>query len=192
MSITSEQKVDFFRDELSYIESHHIREFVKLCIMSGPDYFFTDCPASSSGKYHSVDELSWDGTMIHTKRVFILGYSLSRAFGLEKDRDIILGACLIHDLVKQGETQTGHTVKNHPQLAANLIHKIQKETQLLSEDEFTKMYNSVKFHYGPWTIKHSAKPMSEFTLDELCVFISDYVASKRFITVKYSNDCYEK
>lgn len=191
MSITNDQKIDVFKAELKMISDSRIKEFIKLCIMSAPDYFFTDCPASTSGKYHSIDELSWDGGIIHTKRVFVTAYTMSRALDIEDNRDVIAGAALIHDLLKQGVKKTGHTVKNHPQLAADLVERIQNETGILSKSEFEIIYNSVKFHYGPWSAKNIKKPMTEYTLEELCVYLSDYVASKRFIKVTYKGDCYE-
>jgi hypothetical protein len=56
--ITSEEKVEIFKAELDRIFDRKIREFTKLCIIAAPDYFFLDCPASSSGRYHRFR--SWD------------------------------------------------------------------------------------------------------------------------------------
>lgn len=186
-----EDKESVFANELEHISDKRVKEFTKLCIMSAPDYFFEDCPASSSGKYHAIDELSWDGTVIHTKRVFVVGHALARGMGVEENRDLILSACLIHDLLKQGAKKSGHTQKNHPKLAADLVANVQKDTKLLTEAEFTIIYNSVALHYGPWSVKEVRKPLTEYTLEELCVYLSDYVASKKFIEVKYKGDCYE-
>jgi len=182
---------DVFNEQLELISDFSIREFTRLCIMSAPDYFFTDCPASSSGKHHPLDELSWDGCIVHTKKVFVVGYTLSRGLDIEADRDCILGACLIHDLVKQGVKKTGFTVKNHPKLAADLVANIQANTQLLDKAVYDNIYNGVLLHYGPWSTKAVKKPMSDYSLVELCVYMSDYVASKKFITVAYKGDIYE-
>jgi hypothetical protein len=186
-----EDRFKCFDEQLELISDDRIREFTKLCIATAPDYFFTDCPASSSGKYHPLDELSWDGTIIHTKRVFVVGYTLARGLDIEEKRDLILSACLIHDLLKQGEWHSGHTVKYHPRLAAELVDKIQNETQLLEQWEYDIIRSSVALHYGPWSVKNVKKPMSEYTLEELCVYMADYVASKKFIDVKYKGEVYE-
>jgi len=188
MSITIEEKVNVFVFELARIADESIREFTKLCIGQAPDYFFIDCPASSSGKYHPVDELAHDGTIIHTKKVFTLAYELCKGLSCEDKRDVILSACLIHDLLKQGKNRTGHTTKSHPGLAADLVEEIHVATQILSDDVKDLIKNSVGYHYGPWSVSPWQKPLSEYTPVELCVYLSDYVASKRFITVVYRRE----
>lgn len=186
-----EEKEKIFEEQLELIGDKRVKEFIRLCVLSAPDYFFKDCPASSSGKYHPVDELSWDGCIIHTKRVVVVGYTLARGLGIEENRDLIVGACLVHDLLKQGVTRSGHTVKYHPRLAAELVERIQRDTQLLEDSEYRIIYNSVALHYGPWSVKDVKKPIKDYTLEELCVYVSDYVASKKFIDVKYKGEVYE-
>jgi len=185
--MNTEERLEVFKAELDVISDNRIKEFTKLCIASGPDYFFSDCPASTTGKYHPLNEISWDGTIIHTKRVFNVAYSLCRGLGVEHSRDPILCACIVHDLVKKGWKGSQWSQKNHPQLAAELIASIQKDTQLLTAEEFKIVYGSVYYHYGPWAVKATRKPMSEYTMEELCVYTSDYVASKRFIDVQYKD-----
>ena len=93
------------------------------------------------------------------------------------------GALLFVDLRdRYGITQL---VAREGQTAPELIEKIQSETELLTDKEFDIIRNSVYYHYGPWTTKSRAKPMTEYTLEELCVYISDYVASKRFLHVEH-------
>lgn len=179
-------RLDFFKEELDLIYNARAREFAKLCVATAPDYIFTDCPASSTGKHHPLNELSWDGTLVHTKKVFHVCYALSRALDIEANRDILLCGALIHDLVKRG-WEEGHpwTKSNHPQLAAELVDIVQKDTQLLTGDEYSTLRSCVFYHYGPWTSRQYKKPMSDFSLDELCVYISDYVASKKFLDIRY-------
>lgn len=183
--VSYEERCEIFSDELKLILNDSVREFTKLCLLKAPDYFFTNCPASTTGKYHPLDELSWDGTLIHTKKVFTVAYELCKALDCEESRDEILSACIIHDLLKQGKNRTGHTVKNHPDLAATLVDKIQKDSQMLSERSYAIIKGGVGFHYGVWSTKSWSKKLSEYTPEEMCVYISDYVASKRFLTVDY-------
>jgi len=88
--LSDEEKVNLFSKELVLIYDPVIKEFTRLCLLHCPEYFFLDCPASSSGKYHSIDELSGDGTVIHTKRVFTVAYDLFVGLGCVKIRDLIL------------------------------------------------------------------------------------------------------
>jgi len=184
--ITSEDKVNTFKDELGMIFDVKIREFTKLCIIAAPDYLFLNCPASSSSRYHPIDELSYDGTIIHTKRVFTVVYELCRGLGVENRRDILLSGSLIHDARKQGYTHTGHTQKNHPQYAVELIDEVQDATGLLTDEDHQTIRKCVGYHYGPWSISPWIKPLSEYSMEELVVYVSDYVASKRCVKVDYT------
>ena len=183
--ISDEYKINSFKDELDRIYDPTIREFTKLCLICAPDYIFKDCPSSSSGKYHPIDELSADGTVIHTKKVFTFAFELTKALECEENRDIILASCIVHDLRKHGNKDSGHTVDNHPDLAAKLVDEVQGATQLLTDEQHNIIRNCVGFHYGPWSKGKWKKPMPNFTPEELCVFISDYSVSKRFVRVDY-------
>lgn len=183
--ITEEEKSAVFKDELSLIFNESIREFARLCIVLAPDYFFTDCPASSTGKYHPIDELSFDGVIIHTKKCFVVSYELCKGLECEDLRDEILAACLIHDLRKQGLERSGHTVKNHPELAAQLVEQIYRDTQMISNASFEVIRNCVGYHYGPWSVGRWKKPLSDYTRAELCLYLADYIVSKRPISVAY-------
>jgi HD superfamily phosphohydrolase YqeK len=178
-------KAAAFEPELKVIFDEGIREFAKLCICAAPDYFFLDCPASSTGKYHPLDELGADGTLIHTKKVFTTAYELARGLGCEENRDEILAACLIHDLRKQGLTQSGHTARNHPALAADLVEEVQAATQMLTDKSYKIIRNAVGYHYGPWSSGDWKKPLDKYTPEEMCLYLADYIASKRVVAVDY-------
>jgi len=183
--VSIKEKEQTFGKELELIFNKKIREFARLCIVSAPDYFFIDCPASSTGKYHPLNELGPDGTIIHTKKVFTTAYELCRGMGCENNRDIILAACLVHDLVKQGWKCTGHTHKMHPGFGAELIENVQKDTQILDEDQFVMLRDCVGYHYGLWSYGGWKKSLRDYTVEELCVYLSDYISSKRCVEVSY-------
>lgn len=187
MAITPTEKVEVFQEELDLIFDKKIKEFTKVCLMVAPSYVFLDCPASSSGKYHPIDELGWDGTIIHTKRVVTVAYDLCRGLSCESNRDLIISACIIHDLRKQGLERSGHTVKNHPDLGAQLAEEVSRDTGYLSEHQFAIIYNSVGYHYGPWSSGKWVKLLDDYTKEELCVYLADYTASKKTLTVKYKS-----
>jgi len=186
--VDEKTKSAVFADQLGLIYNETIREFTRLCICAAPDYFFIDCPASSSGKYHPIDELGADGTILHTKKVFTVAYQLGRGLECESSRDEILAACLIHDLRKQGMNKTGHTAKNHPSLAAKLVKEVQDATQMLSKKSYQIIRNACGYHYGPWSSKEWKKDLDKYTREELAVYLSDYIASKREIHVDHRRD----
>lgn len=188
-----EKRLDFFKEELDLIYDGRVKEFAKLCLATAPNYIFTDCPASSTGKHHPMNELSYDGTLIHTKKVARMVYSLSRALDIEERRDLLVAAAIIHDLVKRGwEEDHPWTKPDHPQLAAELVDRVQRDTELLTTDEYSTIRSCVFYHYGPFTIAQHKKPMVDFSLSELAVYLADYVASKKFLDVQYKGSIYEQ
>jgi len=182
------ERLELFKEELNLISNKKIKDFVKECINKSPDYIFWDCPSSSSGLYHPLDELAGDGTILHTKKVFTLAYELSRALGCEYHRDEICAAALLHDFAKQGlEKASGHTVREHPQIMAKFVADIYNDgfKDKLDKASANIIYWAIFYHYGQWTDKSVRKAMTDYTLEELCVYIADYTVSKRFIAIDY-------
>ena len=179
-----EDRIQYFKAELDLIARPEIREFVKECMKAVPDYIFEDCP-SSYGPYHPIEELGPDGTILHTKEVFALAYELSRGLDCEESRDEICAAALLHDLLKQGESKSGYTTKDHPQLMADLVADIyrKKFRNKLDRESALKIYYGIFYHYGPWTKPDSRKPITQYTMEELAVYLADYISSKRFVHI---------
>lgn len=182
-----QERIELFKNELDLIHNEIVREFVIACLEAAPDYVFTDCPSSSSGKFHPLEELSSDGTIIHTKKVFSLAYELSLGLDCAEYRDEICAAALLHDLMKQGSERSGHTVQDHPQLMANKITEVYNEKfkDRMDTTSAQIIYYGVFYHYGPWTLDQFKKPIKDFSPMELAVFIADFIASKRFVHVSY-------
>lgn len=183
--ISNENRENIFAEELSIIRDATVLEFTKLCLYGAPGYVFYDCPSSSSGKYHPINELGPDGVIIHTKKVVTTAVELSRGLQCEESFDLIVSACIIHDLVKQGWEKTGHTLKNHPDLGAQLVESIHEQTMMLSDNQFNVIRNCVGYHYGPWSVGKWKKPLEKYSKEELTVYLSDYISSKRCVEVDY-------
>ena len=189
MALTIEEKVEHFAPELRLIFDKRVREFTRLCIGQAPEYFFTDCPSSTTGKFHPLDELTADGVVIHTKKVFTMVYEMVKALDCEHNRDLVLASALIHDLRKQGLTKSGHTdMQRHCDYAAQLVTEVQDATQLLSDKQYSIVRNCVGYHLGPWSNNPWKKPMAEYTPEELTLFLSDFTVSKRFVSVDYRRE----
>ena len=180
------ERIKIFENELNLIRNKEIKELTKACIEAAPDYIFEDCPSSSSGLYHPIDELGADGTILHTKRVVAVAYELSRGLDCENNRDAVCAAAILHDLAKQGLISKGHTVREHPQIMADLIADIYKNSfkDKLDRDQAIMIYYAVRYHYGPWSSGDAKKPLERYTPEELTLYIADYISSKRFVHVE--------
>lgn len=187
MVLSPDEKCEIFKNELALIFDSNVRQFTALCLSMSPDYIFYDAPASTSGKYHHISELGGDGTVIHTKRVVTVAFDLSRGLSCEHNRDLIISACILHDMRKQGVEKSGHTVKWHPDLGAKLVAEVYFDTYIIPEQQYNIIRNCVGYHYGPWSIKPWLKPLHTYTPEEMCVYLSDYVASKKTLTVQYED-----
>jgi len=178
-------RIKLFEAELDLIFSKEIREFTEECIKQAPDYIFVDCPSSSTGKYHPVDEISGDGTVLHSRRVTAVAYDICRALGCEDHRDEIIASGILHDMAKQGLEKSGNTIRTHPQIMAKLVADVytEKFKDKLNRESALVIYNCIFHHYGLWSSPDIKKDLKNYTPEELCVYISDYIASKRFIHV---------
>jgi hypothetical protein len=99
-----------------------------------------------------------------------------------------LSAAIIHDLRKQGPTNSGHTLKDHAAHGGNLVDEVQEATQLLTEEQHKMLRSCVFYHYGPWSEDPWKKPIDTYSREELALFLSDFVVSKRFIHTDYRRE----
>lgn len=179
--MNTDERINLFKRELSYFASENFKEFAKILIENADDYFFT-VPASSSGKYHPDFARGNGGLVRHSKAVAYFANELIRPsleFGkiTRDEADCILLGALVHDIKKQGDGIEGHTVKEHPLLAAQYVYKTWEEQgqDLLTESQVNYTTKVIESHMGPWQA-----PCPE-TRPELIVFYADYIASRKEI-----------
>lgn len=120
-----------------------------------PDYFFT-IPASTSGKYHSAQQCGMCGELIHAFMIQACWDMLLELDSIKEDiapdahtRDIIRCFPFLHDAVKCGKEGGRHTVREHPKLAANLIHESHPRHDISPEDK-QLLAGMVATHSGQW------------------------------------------
>ena len=175
------QRIELFQREISYISDENLKEFVKILLEHADDYFFS-VPASSSGKYHPDFARGEGGLVRHTKAVAYFTNEFIRP-NIEFDKitryegDLLIVAAIAHDIKKQGNGIGGHTVNEHPALAADYIDEMWDKygRELLSEKSLDYICRVVERHMGPWS---NPAPKE---LPELIVFYADYTASRKEI-----------
>lgn len=176
-----------FSKELSMITNEEYRNFISKCLDNVPIYFW-EIPASSSGKYHPKADLGEGGLVRHTKACVQVGLDLLRSEQFleddEENRDIIIGALLLHDCIKNGFKNSGHTEFLHPQYAYYFITKILNygaySEKVRSYAVLTRM--CVKSHMGKWnTSEYSDVVLPTPTNDfQKLVHMADYIASRKW------------
>ncbi len=186
-------KSDVFKKELDYINSNNIREDVTKLLNLLPDYFY-DIPASSTGKYHPDYALGKGGLARHTKAAVRIAFELlqNNAIGdifTSKEKDLILFSILLHDGLKSGLTKDEYTVFEHSLLMVDFINKNSSILTLTKED-IDLVTSMISSHMGQWnTNKYSTivlpLPTNKY---QKFVHMCDYLASRKFIEVKFENN----
>ena len=184
---------DNFNKELTYIKNPKYRENAKRLIELLPDYFY-EVAASSTGKYHPAFALGEGGLVRHTKVAVKIAHKLlnndSIGYSFTNDeKDLMIIALIMHDGLKHGEVKEKYVKFDHPILMANYI-KENKDKTTLSENEINFLSDIISSHMGQW----NTNPYSDVVLPvphnkyQRFVHMCDYLASRKFIDVKFKNN----
>lgn len=171
---------------INYIE---IKEWTKATLANAPDYFFI-AQASSTGKYHPQCTNQKSGLIVHVQRAVYIANRLCTGYGVSGlERDIVLSAMILHDIAKTPNNDPKYTFadfENHP-INAEKYWFGTRETIALGIDILAKITNCIKYHMGLWTPASIKKPIKDYTLLELIVYTSDYMASTKDLITPVDN-----
>lgn len=176
-------------DMVNLIQDPSTVEFVKAVLYRAPQYFWT---AASGTAEHNIppDEQTGMGTIIHTRRVVRAALLLAQSYGLqeEEDLDIIIAACLLHDLSKCVLTvdQEVHYDPMHPYTVDAFVAWVRREDEKHATDGSSSSLNvdtevviqilrCIRTHMGVWSPIPETVPETSV---EWIVHHADLVASK--------------
>ena len=186
-------KIKTFDKEINYINNPRYKENIKILIDLLPDYFF-EVPASSTGKYHPSFALGDGGLVRHTKvavriaKELFNDESVSGAY-THNEKDLMMMALIMHDGLKSGLKKSQYTNFDHPLLVSNYI-KENKDKLTLNEKEVNFLCSVIESHMGPWNTNNYSnvvlpKPETRY---QRFVHMCDYLASRKFLDVKFDKD----
>lgn len=186
-------KVDVFKKELSYIKNEKYVECAKNMIELLPDYFF-QVPASSTGKYHPEFAQGDGGLVRHTKVAVRMAYELSSNNSIghsfkNDEKDLMMIALIMHDGAKSGIPKGKYTCVDHPLIISNLIRE-NKSKIGLSDDEIDFVCSVIESHMGEWNTDFNGNEVLPLPKNKYQRFVHmcDFLASKKFINVKFSDN----
>lgn len=169
-SLTKEELLRLLPEITSIVDDDIRRGTINAFLVGCPDYFWTN-PSSSSGKYHSHDEIGIAGNYLHTKRVFTEYEILARTFLEmqlidEYEYDCGKSAVFIHDMLKYGypSERNEHTINDHDVCAAEFVRV---KTDLPDE-----VADAIDAHNGGWYDGKTPEKWLEFL-----VHFADMVAA---------------
>ena len=186
-------KVDVFNKEYSYIKNPKYKENIKIHVNLLPDYFF-EVAASSTGKYHPAFSLGEGGLVRHTKVAVRMAYemfndeSITKSFN-QDEKDMMIMALILHDGLKHGLEKSEYVKFEHPILICNYI-KENKDKLTLTDNEILALTNMIESHMGPWNTNNYSDYVLEVPKNKYQKFVHmcDYLASRRFLDVKFKNN----
>lgn len=188
------KKQEVLKKEINYVKDSNRRKDLKTLIGLLPDYFF-EIPAASTGKYHPDFAQGEGGLVRHTKVAVRIAYELLNnntvgAKFTDKDKDLIIMALVLHDGVKSGMEHNKYTKFDHPLLVSKLIME-NKDKLSLEIDDIRKMCSMIESHMGEWTYdSYQQKEVlpKPRTAEQRFVHMCDFLASRKFLDVKFDGD----
>ena len=192
------KKIEVFKKEINYVKDASRRKDLKTLISLLPDYFF-EIPASSTGKYHPSFALGEGGLVRHTKVAVRIAYELlqNNTVGMKftgKDKDLIIMALTLHDGLKSGMEHSKYTKFDHPLLVSKMIME-NTDKLSLDIDDIRKKCSMIESHMGEWTYdsyqKKEVLPKPR-TAEQRFVHMCDFLASRKFLDVKFKKNDIEE
>jgi hypothetical protein len=176
-----------FKEELAYIKSDNIRQFVLDCFDElTPDYFW-EVAGSSSGLHHPKIANRKHGLIVHVKLCVWWGRKLAESF-YRYDMDIITAALLLHDLQKFGQkmdngkpTLASYTSTHGMLLAVQMLQLLKKQKKII-HGTYETITACVGLHMGRFTDELLGdKWMKEYRDNNnvKIVQLADYCASRK-------------
>ena len=187
------KKTDSFKTEVNYIKNEKYKKAANELIDLLPDYFF-QVAASSTGKYHPAFSLGEGGLLRHTKALVRIGIELMNNESLnhnftDDEKDLLIISMIMHDGLKHGLTESKYTKFEHPLIVCDYI-KDNKDKLSLSDDEIKFITKAISSHMGQW----NTSPYSDVVLPlpkdkyQRFVHMCDYLASRKFLDIKFNNN----
>ena len=186
------RSIQFFERELDLIVDEELRSVVKAFFNERVPYYFWECGASSSGKYHPVFSQGYGGLVRHTKAVVLFAEELLRmssyAYMREEYKDYVIAACLVHDTFKYGFADSMDKAE-YPNHAANAAYAFKMFCRECDFEVSEYLLNAIASHMGQWSTNREDRP---FTSIDRCVHMADYMASRSFLDIPDITDEYNK
>ena len=197
-------RLEVFEIELALVTEPEIRKLAEFALVSTEAKFFV-APASSSGKYHTVDSrtigtMEGDniivpgGLVSHTKDVVKLtSEGLPKLFCIDDlgrpEKSAVIAAAILHDITKYGIPCRMHTISDHGELAAEWLSSIAGDQLASLGEKWANIpdiiLEGIALHMGRWAPRgwpaSKKKPFYETTG---LIHEADYWASRKFIKIE--------
>lgn len=178
---------EIFSEQLKEIKNDKLRDLVEKQLNNIPEYFY-HIAASSTAKYHNLQEAGEGGLVRHVKAVFKIAkdlLDLEMFKPISEYRDELLTAALLHDSLKMGLSEQKYTVFEHPKLAAESFEQMAIKENYYDLNSVKRICAMIMSHSGQWNTSKYSKTILPKPSNKLENFLHlcDYLGSRRYITV---------
>ena len=107
-----------------------------------------------------------------------------------EDKDLIIMALILHDGLKSGLEHSKYTKFDHPLLISKYIME-NKDKLSLEIDDIRKLCSMIESHMGEWTYDsyHQKEVLPKpRTAEQRFVHMCDFLASRKFLDVKFNDN----
>jgi len=177
MKLTFDTVLDDFFGLIDSIETPSIKKFVYEGFNMISDEFWM-VPTSSSGRFHPPESnITPMGLMVHCVKACYYAKGVFNFFGVDEqiDKDIVIGAILLHDSYKGGWTEAwGSMIPEHGYIAASYLAELELEPGYVKR----KLLKAIETHMSRY-----ARPFSSVTrflfpeMTQFLVALSDMTVS---------------
>lgn len=185
--IEEKNKVDYVHTSLENLLSHEISQIDDINVVNIVRKVLKRVPkehswkpASSSNKYHPLCDLGIGGLVRHTKVVVKIIQEIINATPVFKDeKDDLIAAAILHDMMKYPNSSYIHTSIKHPDLIADII----------AEEGSENIARLARSHQGIFT-KSKNEPNIENSVvpkkfDEWALHYADLISSRCFVNFEF-------
>jgi hypothetical protein len=174
--------------ELNTIFDKRIRSFTEYVLIKAPAYFWT-VPSSSTGKYHPEQSNGDGGLVRHTQAVVYLALKLCDVFSITgREKDCVVSACILHDVLKYGEVKGEHTTKDHDYQGALFVFKCGQDF-CLDIEMLKTITGCISWHMGRWTEMSCRIVTQDFPLQysraQMVVHLADVISAQKNVRLTH-------
>lgn len=157
-----------------------------------PDEFWT-APCSSSGNYHPCFDNGVGGVIRHAVLCSTMAHQVCTSMFkdeiTDRQHDIVIMACILHDSYKGGEYPGWPTtVIDHGKIAADKLKHWAEDNLSYGDFVFlfgsphatsSKLYTAMSYHMGIWT-QEPVSPM-DWYMEEQIVGYCDFFSTRKYL-----------
>lgn len=129
------------------------------------------------------------GLIRHTKAVVYFAAKLCEVYGVTGlDKDYVISACILHDVLKYGAVKQAFTTKNHDYEGAVFVREKGADFGL-KQESINAITGCIAWHMGRWTDLTGREVKKEFPRDyttiQMVTHLADVISAQKNVSLSH-------